>query len=85
VLGHALTYGLPWLLHSAQDCVGRTVADETPQVDFLRNIVTARETRNGRPRDIPMNHDVSEARGKHKDGKVILVGVTKKFIKCPCG
>src|ERR1051325_906743 len=31
------------------------------QVDFLRNIVTARETKNGRPRDIPMNDDVREA------------------------
>lgn len=31
------------------------------QVDFLRNIVTARDTKNGRPRDIPMNDDVTEA------------------------
>src|SRR5881396_150094 len=31
------------------------------QVDFLRNIVTARNTKNGRPRDIPMNDDVREA------------------------
>ena len=31
------------------------------QVDFLRNIVTARDTRNGRPRDISMNDDVREA------------------------
>ena len=34
------------------------------QVDFLRNIVTARNTRNGRPRDIPMNDDVREALAK---------------------
>ncbi len=31
------------------------------QVDFLRNIVTARNTKNGRPRDIPMNDDVRNA------------------------
>ena len=31
------------------------------QVDFLRNIVTARDTKTGRPRDIPMNDDVREA------------------------
>lgn len=31
------------------------------QVDFLRNIVTARKTKNGKPRDIPMNDDVREA------------------------
>ena len=31
------------------------------QVDFLRNIVTARDTKNGRPRDIPMNDDVRQA------------------------
>jgi integrase len=31
------------------------------QADFLRNIVTARNTKNGRPRDIPMNDDVREA------------------------
>ena len=31
------------------------------QVDFLRNIVTARNTKNGRPRDIPMNDDVRDA------------------------
>jgi integrase len=30
------------------------------QVDFLRNIVTARDTKNGRPRDIPMNNDVRD-------------------------
>jgi integrase len=30
------------------------------QVDFLRNIVTARDTKNGRPRDIPMNDQVRE-------------------------
>jgi integrase len=34
------------------------------QVDFLRNIVTARNTKNGRPRDIPMNDDVREALAK---------------------
>jgi len=31
------------------------------QVEFLRNIVTARHTKNGRPRDIPMNDDVRQA------------------------
>jgi integrase len=31
------------------------------QVDFLRNIVTARHTKNGRPRDIPMNDDVRQS------------------------
>lgn len=30
-------------------------------VDFLRNIVTARHTKNGRPRDIPTNDDVRQA------------------------
>ena len=31
------------------------------QVDFLRNIVTARKTKNSRPRDIPMNDEVRQA------------------------
>jgi integrase len=31
------------------------------QVDFLRNMVTARKTKNGRPRHIPMNDDVRSA------------------------
>lgn len=34
------------------------------QVDFLRSIVTARDTKNGRPRDIPMTLEVREALGE---------------------
>ena len=39
------------------------------QVDFLRNIVTARDTKNGRPRDIPMNDDVRQALAELCKGK----------------
>jgi integrase len=41
--------------------MGEELRMKRHQVDFLRNIVTARETKNGRPRDIPMNDDVREA------------------------
>jgi integrase len=41
--------------------MGEQLRMKRHQVDFLRNIVTARETKNGRPRDIPMNDDVREA------------------------
>jgi integrase len=41
--------------------MGEQLRMKRRQVDFLRNIVTARETKNGRPRDIPMNDDVREA------------------------
>ena len=59
---HALTYGLPWLLHSATGMrMGEQLRMIRHQVDFLRNIVTARDIKNGRPRDIPMNDDVRES------------------------
>lgn len=41
--------------------MGEQLQMKRHQVDFLRNIVTARNTKNGRPRDIPMNDDVREA------------------------
>ena len=41
--------------------MGEQLRMKRHQVDFLRNIVTARDTKNGRPRDIPMNEDVREA------------------------
>jgi integrase len=41
--------------------MGEQLRMKRHQVDFLRNIVTARETKNGRPRDIPMNDDVRDA------------------------
>src|SRR5688500_2289377 len=41
--------------------MGEQLRMKRHQVDFLRNIVTARDTKNGRPRDIPMNDDVREA------------------------
>src|ERR1051325_591255 len=40
--------------------LGEQLRMKRSQVDFLRNIVTARETKNGRPRDIPMNDEVRE-------------------------
>jgi len=41
--------------------MGEQLRMKRHQVDFLRNIVTARDTKNGRPRDIPMNDEVREA------------------------
>lgn len=41
--------------------LGEQLRLQRRQVDFLRNIVTARNTKNGKPRDIPMNDDVREA------------------------
>jgi integrase len=41
--------------------MGEQLQMKRHQADFLRNIVTARNTKNGRPRDIPMNDDVREA------------------------
>ena len=41
--------------------MGEQLRMKRHQVDFLRNIVTARDTKNGRPRDILMNDDVREA------------------------
>jgi integrase len=41
--------------------MGEQLQMKRHQVDFLRNIVTARNAKNGRPRDIPMNDDVREA------------------------
>ena len=38
--------------------LGEQLRMKRSQVDFLSNIVTARNTKNGRPRDIPMNDDV---------------------------
>ena len=40
--------------------LGEQLRMKRRQVDFLRNIVTARKTKNGRPRDIPMNDEVRE-------------------------
>jgi integrase len=55
------------------------------QVDFLRNIVTARHTKNGRPRDIPMNDDVRQAladlcRDKRPDDYVFVSEKTGSCI-----
>lgn len=41
--------------------LGEQLQMKRHQVDFLRNIITARHTKNGRPRDIPMNDDVRQA------------------------
>lgn len=41
--------------------MGEQLRMQRPQVDFLRNSVTARQTKNGRPRDIPMTAEVREA------------------------
>lgn len=40
--------------------LGEQLGMKRSQVDVLRNIVTARKTKNGRPRDIPMNDEVRE-------------------------
>jgi len=40
--------------------LGEQLRMKRSQVDFLRDIVTARKTKNGRPRDIPMNDEVRE-------------------------
>ena len=40
--------------------LGEQLRMKRSQVDFLRSIVTARKTKNGRPRDIPMNDEVRE-------------------------
>jgi len=40
--------------------LGEQLRMKRSQVDFLRNIITARKTKNGRPRDIPMNDEVRE-------------------------
>ena len=41
--------------------MGEQLRMKRHQVDFLRYIVTSRETKNGRPRDIPMTPEVREA------------------------
>jgi integrase len=56
------------------------------QVDFLRNIVTARNTTNGRPRDIPMNDDVRAAlaelcKNKRPDDYVFVNPKTKSRLQ----
>ena len=56
------------------------------QVDFLRNIVTARNTKNGRPRDIPMNDDVRKAlaalcKNKRPEDYVFLNPRTKSCLQ----
>ena len=56
------------------------------QVDFLRNIVTARNTKNGRPRDIPMNDDVRDAlaelcRDKRPENYVFVSTKTKSCLR----
>jgi integrase len=56
------------------------------QVDFLRNIVTARNTKNGRPRDIPMNDDVRDAlaelcKNKRPDAYVFVNPKTKSCLQ----
>ena len=38
--------------------MGEQLQMKRHQADFLRNIVTARNTKNGRPRNIPMNDEV---------------------------
>ena len=40
--------------------LGEQLSMKRSQVDFLRSIVTARKTKNGRPRNIPMNDEVRE-------------------------
>jgi len=56
------------------------------QVDFLRNIVTAGHTKNGRPRDIPMNDDVRQAladlcKDKRPDDYVFIRDKTDSCIR----
>ena len=56
------------------------------QVDFLRNIVTARNTKNGRPRDIPMNDEVRDAlaelcKNKRPDDYVFVNPKTKSCLQ----
>jgi len=58
------------------------------QVDFLRNIVTARHTENGRPRDIPMNDDVRQAladlcKDKRPDDYIFVSDKTGSCIREP--
>src|SRR5436305_7174892 len=55
-------------------------------VDFLRNILTARNTKNGRPRDIPMNDDVGEAlaelcKNRRPDDYVFVNPKTKSCLQ----
>jgi integrase len=57
--------------------LGEQLQMKRSQVDFLRNMVTARKTKNGRPRDIPMNDEVREAlvelcKGKRPDDYVFV-------------
>jgi integrase len=58
--------------------LGEQLRMKRSQVDFLRNIITARKTKNGRPRDIPMNDEVRETlaelcKDKRPDDYVSLV------------
>lgn len=53
--------------------MGEQLRMKRHQVDFLRNIVTARDTRNGRPRDIPINDDVSEALAEGAGIKFLMI------------
>ena len=66
--------------------MGEQLRMKRHQADFLRNIVTARNTKNGRPRDIPMNNDVREAlaelcRDKRPD-EYIFVSPKSKTGSC---
>jgi integrase len=65
--------------------MGEQLQMKRHQADFLRNIVTARNTKNGRPRDIPMNDDVREAlvelcRDKRPDGYVFVSLIRKSCV-----
>ena len=66
--------------------MGEQLRMKRHQVDFLRNIVTARETKNGRPRDIPMDDDVREAlaelcRDKAPNDHVFSIPKTKSCLR----
>ena len=48
--------------------MGEQLRMKRHQVDFLRNIVTARDTKSGRRRDIPMNDNVRQALAEFMQG-----------------
>ena len=66
--------------------MGEQLRMKRHQVDFLRNIVTARNTKNGRPRDIPMNDEVRETlaelcRDKRPNDYVLAVLKTEECLR----
>jgi integrase len=66
--------------------MGEQLRMKRHQADFLRKIVTARDTKNGRPRDIPMNDDVREAlaelcRDKRPDDYIFVSPKTKSCLR----